>query len=219
MEAITAESLMRGLGLDAGRWDRLPDGAALKAAAAAMEKRGFRVVMAKDRKDALAKVRGILPQGAEVMHGSSTTLIEIGFMDELERGEKGWKSLYKSVTAESDLAKRHDLRRRSVCAEYFLSSVNAIAGSGELVACDQSGSRVGALPFAAKNVVIVAGANKITPTLDDALRRVREFAFPLEDARAKRAYGMGSGMNKFVIVAGEAPGRITVVLVDERLGY
>ncbi len=219
MEAMTAESLMKGLKVDAKRWDGLPDGKGLEDTAKAMERRGFKAVIAKDRKDALAKVRDILPQGAEVMHGSSTTLIEIGFMDALERGEKGWKDVYRSVTAESDQAKRHELRRKSVCADYFLSSVNAIARSGELVACDASGSRVGALPFAAKNVVIVAGANKIAASLDDALRRVREFAFPLEDARARKAYGMGSALNKFVILAGDAPGRVTVVLVNERLGY
>ena len=67
-----------------------------------------------------------------------------------------------------------NLRRKSVTAEYFISRVNAIAQSGEIVACDRSGSRVGAWPFAAVHLLLVSGANKIVPTLEQALRRVRD---------------------------------------------
>ncbi len=219
MEAVTAESLMKDVRVDPARWDSMPGEAALRETAAAMDRRGFRVVLARDRKDALEKDRELLPEGAEIMHGSSTTLIEIGFMEALERGDKGWRDVYKSVTAENDQARRNELRRKSVCSDYFIASVNAIAKSGELVACDAGGSRVGALPFAAKNLIIVAGANKIVPTLEDALLRVREFAFPLEDGRMRRLYGRGSNLGKFVIMAADQPGRLTIVLVNERLGY
>ncbi len=218
-EAITAQSLLGGLGLDEGKHNRIPSDAAISEAAERIGKRGVKVVIAADRKDALAKVADLIPEGAEVMTGSSTTLIEIGFTDALAGGRKGWKSLWKGITGENDMGKRHELRRKAVIAEYFVSGVNAISKSGELVACDASGSRVGAMPFAAKNLVLVAGANKITPSLEDAMRRVREFAYPLEDARAKKVYGIPSSMNKFVIIAGDAPGRTTLVLVKEKLGY
>ena len=65
--------------------------------------------------------------------------------------------------------KRAELRRKSVTAEYFISGANAIAQSGEIVACDASGSRVGAWPFAAGHLILVVGINKIVPTLEDAL--------------------------------------------------
>ena len=56
--------------------------------------------------------------------------------------------------------------------------------------------------------------------LDEGLRRIDEYAFPLEDARAQAAYGIHSGVNKVLIINREiAPGRITVVLVDEVLGF
>jgi hypothetical protein len=74
----------------------------------------------------------------------------------------------------------------------FLGSVNAITQAGELVACDASGSRVGAYPFAAKKLVLVAGIQKIVPTLEDAIKRIREYVYPLEDKRAMKAYGMHS---------------------------
>ncbi len=219
MEAITAASLMKQVKVDAGRWDRMPSEEEIAAAAGALRKRGINVVVVESAKDALGEVKGMIPAGAEVMNGSSTTLIEIGFMDYLENGQHGWKSLHQQVFAENDQAKRADLRRKAQTADYFLASVNAIAGSGELVACDQGGSRVGAFPFAAKNLILVSGVNKIVPTLSDAFERIRQFALPLEDARMRKLYNAGSSLGKFVIIANERPGRTTLILVKERLGY
>jgi hypothetical protein len=66
----------------------------------------------------------------------------------------------------------------------------------------------------------VVGTQKIVPDLEDALRRIDEYAFPLEDARAQAAYGIHSGVNKVLIVNREGtPDRITVVLCDEPLGF
>ncbi len=107
-----------------------------------------------------------------------------------------------------------------MAADYFLSGVQAIAESGEVVGCDKTGSRMGAWPHAAAHLILVSGVNKIVPTLDDALRRCREYALPLEDQRARRVYGTSSAIGKYVILAEEViEGRITLVLVRERLGY
>ncbi|KUG19792.1 transcriptional regulators of sugar metabolism [hydrocarbon metagenome] len=107
-----------------------------------------------------------------------------------------------------------------MAADYFLSGVQAIAESGEIVGCDKTGSRVGAWPHAAEKLILVSGANKIVPTLDDALRRCREYALPLENQRARRAYGSPSKIGKYVILADEVEeGRITLVLIREELGY
>jgi len=185
----------------------------------AARQNGFNVIVVDTPAQALEKLVGLISPGAEVMTGSSTTLEEIGFTDVLKSNPKGWKSLHRAISAESDAAKRAELRRKSVTAEFFVSSVNAITQQGELLACDASGSRVGAFPFAAKNLVIVSGVNKIVPTLQDAFDRLKNTVFPLEDARARKAYGMGSSMNKTVILSREMPGRVTLILVKQALGY
>jgi hypothetical protein len=132
-------------------------------------------------------LKELIPAGTEIMSGSSTTLIEIGF-DAYVSGDKSrWNDIHRAIIAEDDEKKRHELRRKSVTADYFVSGVNAIAQTGELVACDKSGSRVGAWPFAANHLILVSGTNKIVPTLTDALQRVWEYAYPLEDARARKA--------------------------------
>jgi L-lactate utilization protein LutB len=216
----SAESLAGEARADGARWNRIPPENEVAETAAAVGKRGIRVTRVPDRHGAREALRNIIPRGAEVMNGSSTTLLEIGYPDLLASGQAGWTDLHDRITAENDDRKRAVLRRRSVTAEYFVSGANAIARTGEIVACDRSGSRVGAWPFAAEHLVIVSGVNKIVPSLDDALRRVREYAFPLENARALKAYGTPSLIGKCVILAREeVEGRAMLVLVNEALGY
>ncbi len=216
----SAVNLLPELNVDANKWSRMPSEENIATTVQVVEARGIKVLRVKDGKAALEKIKEIIPTGAEVMNGSSTTLIEIGFVEFLNSGQHSWKDFHKTITSEDDKAKRDDLRRKAVAAEYFLSGVNAIAMTGELVSCDATGSRVGAWPFAAKNLILVAGVNKIVPTLEDALRRIREYVYPLEDARSKKASGTPSRIGKCVIMANEwQSGRVTLILIDDRLGY
>ena len=202
------------------KWSKMPDEEELKETGEAVKSRGVNVVVARNREEALNKIKEIIPRGSEVTNGSSTTLVEIGLIDYLKSGKHGWKNLHEEILKEKDQDKQMGLRRKSVTAEYFLGSVNAIAKTGELVACDASGSRVTAYPLAAKNLVLVAGAQKITPSLDDAMRRVRDYVYPMENKRAMEAYGMPSTIGKWVIIEREIfPGRTTLILVKEKLGF
>lgn len=215
----TAESLSEEVKVDS-KWNENPSDKDINEFIDSARKRNIKVVIVKDEKEALATLKNFIPAGSEVMNGSSTTLGEIGFIDYLAEGKHGWKSLHEEILKENDSAKRADLRRKSVTAEYFLSSVNAIAKTGELVAADYSGSRVGAFPMAAKNLVLVSGINKLVPSLDEAVRRLHEYVFPLENARIKKTGGKGSMIGKTVIISQEiSPGRITLILVKKTLGY
>lgn len=186
----------------------------------AAERRGVKVIPVADGDEALAVIKKIIPDDAEVMAGSSTTLIEIGFEDYLAGGKTGWNLLHARINAENDAAKSAELRRKSVTADYFISSANAITRTVEIVGCDTSGSRVGAWPFAAGHLIFVVGINKIVPTLEDALKRVRLYTFALENARAHKAYGVPSVLCKWVILSHEkVEGRVTLILVNESLGY
>ncbi len=216
----SAANLLPELQVDAKRWSRIPSEQDIASSVKAIEARGVEVLRARDGPEALARIKDLIPQGSEVMNGSSTTLIEIGYTDLLESKQHNWIDLHELVTSEDDVYKRYEIRRKSVTAEYFLSGVNAIALTGELVSCDASGSRVGAWPYAAKHLVLVSGVNKIVPTLEDALQRIREYAYPLEDARSKKVNGAPSQIGKCVILANERQhGRVTLILVNDELGY
>ncbi len=216
----SAVNLIAEAGVDPEQWNRMPDEATIQRTIKVVESRNIRVILAETGREGLDAVLSLIPEGAEVMNGSSTTLLEIGFDRVLAENPKGWRDYRAIVTAESDTEKRHALRRKSVTADYYLSGIQAVAESGEIVGCDKSGSRVGAWPYAAAHLILVSGVNKIVPTLDAALRRCREYALPIENRRAERVYGMQSSIDKYVILAREAEkGRTTLVLIRERLGY
>jgi L-lactate utilization protein LutB len=216
----SAINLIQESGADPKKWNSIPSSDIVEKTAREIEKRGIHVIISPDGEDALEQLKKIIPAGAEVMNGSSTTLIEIGYEDYISQGSSGWNLVHQRITSENDDAKRAELRRKSVTADYFISGANAIAQSGEIVACDASGSRVGAWPFAAGHLIIVVGINKIVPTLEGALQRVWQYAYRLENARAQKAYGTPSTIGKCVILAHEKnEGRVTLILVKESLGY
>src|SRR5690606_35576232 len=125
-----------------------------------------------------------------------------------------------SIFKEQNPAKQLDLRRFSTTADYYLASVNAITTDGKLVSADRTGSRVSAYPFAAKTLILVAGTQKITKDLNEAMTRVRDHVLPQEKVRALEAYGVDSEIGKWVIIEKEvARGRIKLILVKESLGF
>ncbi|CQR53964.1 MULTISPECIES: lactate utilization protein [Haloferax] len=200
--------------------DRLPEDEAIEVTVENLEASGFDVVVVDTADEALETLRSHIPAGVSVMNGHSTTLEEIGFDDYLSEGDHDWESLPDQIWSIDDDAERQAARRDSQTADYFLGGINAISQTGDLVAADLSGSRIGAYPFAASNVVIVSGINKIVPTLDDALDRLESVAYPLENERAKEAYGVESMIAKQLIFRQEVEeGRTTVVLIREQLGY
>jgi len=216
----SAINLMAEAGVNPQQWNSIPSPDVVDKTVREIEARGIKVLISRNAEEALDALKKIIPPGAEVMNGSSTTLIEIGYEEYITGGRSGWKVVHDLIRAENDDKKRADLRRKSVTADYFLSGANAIASTGEIVACDASGSRVAAWPFAAGHLILIVGINKIVPTLEDALKRVREYAYRLENVRAQKAYGTPSVIGKCVILAHEKnEGRITLILVNEALGY
>ena len=200
--------------------DELPTEEAVETAAENLEANGFEVIVADSTEEALETIQSQIPAGASVMNGHSTTLEEIGFADYLSESDHEWESLADEIWSIDDDAKRQAARREAQTADNFLGGINAISQTGELVAADRSGSRIGAYPFAASNVVIVSGVNKIVPTIDDALDRLESVAYPLENERAQEAYGVDSAIAKELIFRQELEeGRTTVVLIRDQLGY
>ncbi|HUV83807.1 MAG TPA: LUD domain-containing protein, partial [archaeon] len=153
--------------------------------------------------------------------GGSETLQEIGFIDLLKSGNHTWNNLKDKIMAEKDEARQAELRIQSVLSEYFLGSVHAIAETGELVFASATGSQLPSYAYTCRNVIWVAGTQKIVPTLADAIQRVEEYVLPREDARMKREGYSGSVIGKLLIVKFEIdPNRnLKLILVPEKLGF
>jgi hypothetical protein len=113
-----------------------------------------------------------------------------------------------------------EIRRLGAAPDVMLGSVHAVTETGSLLAASMSGSQLGPYVSGAGRVILVVGTQKIVSDLEEGLLRINEYAYRLEDARALTAYGIRSAVNKVLVINREiTPGRITVVLVDEVLGF
>jgi hypothetical protein len=189
----------------------------------AVNARGIHAELVETKEAALERVKALIPPGCVVMTGGSVTLQQIGFEDILIRGDHPWRNFKADLLAEKDPVRQSDLRRQGTLAEFFLGSVNALAETGELVFASGSGSQLPAYAYSSRNVIWVAGTQKITPTLEDALRRVREYVLPLEDQR-QRSLGnkAGSQIHRILIIEGEPVylrRNLHLILVNEVLGF
>lgn len=204
------------------QYDTLANEDVVNATMSALRERNIEPMMVANRIEALEKVKSLIPGGVSVMNGSSRTLEEIGFVEYLKSGSHGWNNLHAAVLAEQDLAKQELLRKQSVLSDYYVGSVHAISGTGELVFASNTGSQLPHLVFTSPNIVLVAGTQKITPTLADAMARLHDYVFPLEDQRMKEAGYGGSGISKTLIFNRENPmmkRKVTLILVNEKLGF
>ena len=189
--------------------------------AAALKARGFNVEIVDTAAEALEKIKALIPDGASIMTGASETLQHIGFEAALVAKDHPWNNLKDEILAETDSERQAHLRRSSILAPYYLGSVQAIAQTGEIVIASASGSQLPAYAFSSPNVIWVAGIQKIVATLEDALRRVREYSFVREDEKWKALGYLGSLLAKILILEHESPmmGRnVTLILVKEQVG-
>jgi L-lactate utilization protein LutC len=202
------------------QWTALPDQDTVTQTVDAIIKRGIKAELLPNKSEALRRLVELIPMGAEVMTGGSETLRQIGFIDLLKSDGHSWKNLKDTILAESDPAKQMELRVRSTASEYFVGSVQAVTQSGDVVAASAGGSQLAAYAFTARNLIWVVGTQKIVPTLDDALKRIRDYALPLEDKRMKAAGFPGSFIGKILIFEREVKRRdIHLLFVNEPLGF
>ncbi|OGL72973.1 hypothetical protein A3E39_02440 [Candidatus Uhrbacteria bacterium RIFCSPHIGHO2_12_FULL_60_25] len=172
--------------------------------------------------ETLSRIKELIPAGASVMNGSSRTLEEIGFVKYLKEQAHGWNNLHEAILAEKDQAKQAALRKQSVLSDFYLGSAHAIAETGEIVIASNSGSQLPHIAFTSPNIILVVGTQKITPDVDTAIARLKEYVFPLEDARMKEAGMGGSFISKVLILSREQSfmGRkFHVLFVNEKLGF
>jgi L-lactate utilization protein LutB len=176
--------------------------------------------------DAVEFVKGLIPTGSTVSWGGSATLEDIG-LKKFFRGNPNYSVLDPKSAPNAN--ERMEISRKAVNSDFFMMSANAIAETGEIVNIDGTGNRTSMLIFGPKNVIIVAGVNKIEMTLDNAILRAKTRAAALNvltrsnvtpksyEDLLKSAELIG----KQIAITNSSgfPGRLKVILVGEDLGY
>ncbi len=115
--------------------------------------------------------------------GDSRTLLEIGVHDALSEVNEDITDIQRPLPGESF----RDTALRTMGRDVFLTSVNALSQTGEMVNIDGTGNRVAASLFGSQEVFFVLGINKITPDLASAIYRARNVAAPLNSKLNKKS--------------------------------
>ncbi len=174
----------------------------------------------------------IIPVSGSIGISGSVTVEQVGIVEMLER--RGNK-VFNPYKPELSRAESLEIRRRGAQADYYLTSANAVSLKGELVFFSAYGNRTAGIAYA-KNVIVVCGINKIARDINEALRRSRDFAAPLNCKRLNwntPCYKDGICREEIclfpeykrmccqilIIEAEVSPGRTKVILVEENLGY
>ena len=200
------------------RFAALPDEHTLATIVTALEEHGFSVEVVDDLEAARHVVLTRIPQDSSVMTNTSVTLEQTGIADAVNNG--GPYDSARTKMAELDFATQlQEMKAIGGQPDYALGSVHAITRDGTLVIASSSGSQLASYAWGASNVIFVAGAQKIVPTLEAGRDRIYGHSLVLEDARAIAAYGQHSSVGKMLEIHSELPGRIHIVLVRQVVGF
>lgn len=201
-----------------GKWDQLADEKTVATTIEALKANGFEVYVAENREVAKQKVLELIPAGAEVMNMTSMTLEVINLAKSITESGR-FDSVRERLTEMSE-AQATEKRRLGTAPEWTIGSVHAATQDGHLLIASRTGSQLPAYTYGAEHVIWVVGTQKIVKNVDEGMKRIYEHTFLLEDQRARKAYGVGSGVNKILLINKEIqPKRATVILVKEKLGF
>jgi L-lactate utilization protein LutC len=203
-------------------YDELASKESVDSTVKALEEKGYSVFAVENGPEALAKIKELIPEKASVVNGTSKTLEQIGYLDFLKSDKTGWNNLLAKVTAESDPQKRRVLRRQATISDYYLGSVHALTEDGQMVIASNTGSQMPSITFNSSNLIFVLSTKKIVPSLDEAMKRLEEHVFPLEDKHMKDMGAPGTMLSKVLIFKRENPmlGRkVNIILVSQNLGF
>ncbi len=185
----------------------------------ALEAHGMRAIVFETGEEARNYVLDLIPSGAEVYTSPSRTLELIGLAGEIEHPTR-FQSVRARLHSLDRVTQRNEMRKLGASPEVLVGSVHAITEQGEVLIASAVGSQLGPAASGAGAVIWVVGTQKLVRTLEDGFRRIREYSLPLESERTQQVYGQASAINKLLIINGEAyPGRITIVLVKQQLGF
>ena len=187
--------------------------------ASALERNGITSLVVDSGEQARDTVRSILPIGAEVFNNTSRTLEAIGVAEDIERSGLYQPLRPRLYQMDREMQAR-EMRQLAATPDYVVGSVHALTEEGSLLIASASGSQLGPLVSGAGHVILVIGGQKLVPDIATGLRRIYEYCFPLEDRRAREAYGVPSGVNNILIVNRVVtPNRVHAILVREPLGF
>lgn len=148
----------------------------------ALNTRHFWAYYCPNKEDAIKQALALIPDGNSVTWGGSDTIRAIGLIQKVKEGNY---IVYDRDTVPSE--NWPDYEREHYFSDTYLTSVNAVSEDGQLCLIDKVGNRAASLIFGPKNIIVIVGINKVVKTADDAMKRVRNIAAPINCQRFTNA--------------------------------
>lgn len=210
----------------------------IKKTMANLEKNNMQPYFVETKEEVIPLIKSLINKGESISHGGSETLKAIGAIELFKNGDYDY--IDRSGLEGEEL--RQSYIRAFGCDTYFTSS-NAITENGELYNVDGNSNRVACIVYGPRQVIVVAGINKIVKNIDEAVERVKKAAAPPNTQRLNcktpcAVTGKCISLNKdnpFICDGCESPqriccnyvisakqrhkDRIKVIIVNENLGY
>ena len=192
-----------------------------------LNKKHYNAHYAENLQEARKIVLDMIPEGSSIALGGSVTISDMDLIETFRRGNYRLFDRYQPLPFPEIV----EIMRQSMLADVLVTGTNAITRAGELVNLDSSGNRVAGMIFGPKKVIIIAGANKVVDSLEDAMKRLKRIA-PLNAKRIKHqtpCTETGRCMNcqiqericNYMTVISHGmkfEGRLTVIMVAEEAG-
>lgn len=201
---------------------------AAETLAKAFQKHGMEACYCSTKEEAKEKILSMIPEGSSITWGGSESMVEAGVLNAVKNGRYEIIDRKTATTPEESRA----LYGKMVCADYFLTSTNAFTKDGMLVNIDGASNRIACIAHGPKHVIVLASMDKMCGTVEEAVSRIRTHAAPPNALRVKA----NTPCSKTGVCAdclspdcicceilvtrfSRIPGRIQVVLCDEKLGF
>lgn len=195
------------------------------------KRRNIEAIYFDDCKPAVEYICSLIPDGAMVSLAGSESILQSGLVDALRKMNIGLLDRYLDGISKAEV---DEMRKKGMTADILIASSNAVTADGKLVNQDGIGNRVAGMIFGPDKVILLVGMNKVVKTVDEAIARIKTIAAPLDSIRVgidtpcshlgfcqePHCFPPKRICSQLVIIeANMKPGRISVVLVGEELGF
>lgn len=193
-----------------------------------LESRHFEAHYCDTAAEALQTALSLIPEGAVVGWGGALSAQQIGLMDAVRAGN--YRPIDRDLCTTQE--ERVQCMKDSMFADVFLTGANALSLDGQMVNIDGTGNRLAAINYGPETVLVIAGMNKVVDSLEDAVRRARTIAAPMNKQRFSNetpceitgacgdCKSQGCICNQILVTRHCRPvGRIKFILVGEELGF
>ena len=185
----------------------------------ALEANGIQTLIAETGAEAKRLFLELIPERSEVFLSSSVTLEQLGIVADVDQSGK-FDAVRPRMYAMNRETQGREIRKLIAAPDFAAGSVHAVTEDGHVLIASATGSQLGPYASGAGRVIWVVGAQKIVKDLNDGFRRIQEHVVPLEEEHMQQLYKVGTAVNEMLIVnRATRPGRITMILVKEELGF